>query len=122
MATVYKRTRRKPIPEGAEIIESRGRRFAVWASRGGRKRKAPLTDDGQAVVIQDDHYTVEWFTWDGKRKRLSGGPDKDAAEALGREMHTREMERRRGIIDPRQERLAEEGRRPLDNLLKDYLV
>jgi len=120
MATVYKRTRRKAIPRGAEIIEYRGKRYAVWTSRGGRKRKASLTDDGQAVLIEDDHYTVEWWTWDGKRRRLSGGPDKDAAESLGAAKDTEEMRRRSGLIDPRQERLAQEGRRSLDDPLTDY--
>ncbi len=120
MATVFKRTRRKPIPRGAELIDYRGKRYAVWVSRGGRKRKAPLTGDGQAVLIEDDNYTVEWWSWNGKRRRLCGGPDRDAAEALGRAEDTEEMERRRGLVDPRQERLVQESRRPLDGPLTDY--
>ena len=120
MASVYKRSRKKPIPRGAKILESRGKRYAVWTSRGGRKRKAPLTDDGQAVEIQDADYSVSWWSWNGKRKRLSGGPDKDAAEALGARMEALEMQRRTGTLDPRQERLADEGRRSLESHLADY--
>ena len=62
MATIYKRTRRKPIPKGAEIVESRGKRFAIWTSRR-RRRKALLADDGQSVLMEDANYTVEWFNW-----------------------------------------------------------
>ena len=80
MASVYKRTRRKPTPKSAEIVESRGKRFAVWRSRG-------------------------------RRRRTSGGPDKDAAVALGRKLEAEKTQRRRGLIDPRQERLADAGRR-----------
>ncbi len=120
MATVFKRTRRKPVPQGAEIIESRGNRHAVWTSRGGRKRKAPLADEGQSVLVRDENYTVSWWSWDGKRKKLCGGPDKDAAEALGARMEALEMQRRRGILEPRQERVSQEARRPIDQHLANY--
>ena len=154
MATVYKRIRRKPVPEGAEIVESRGRRVAVWTSRS-RKQRAPLVvvieaerkpvpegaeivqrDDKKwfavwasqgrkqraplAVVIEDKVYSVEWFDWQGKRRRTSGGPDKDAAEALGAKLEADEMQRRRGLIDPRQERMARHGQRSLAEHLADY--
>ena len=120
MATVYKRTRKKPIPKAAEIVEARGRRYAVWTSRGKRKRRAPLTDDGRAVEIEDPGYTVEWYAWNGPRRRLCGGPDKDAAEALGARMEALEMQRRRGLIDPAAERFAAEGRRPILGHLTDF--
>ena len=96
MATVYRRTRRKPIPQSAEVVESRGKRFAVWRSRG-RRRRAALADDGQTVLVEDGNYTVEWFNWQGKRQRTTGGPDKDAAEALGAKLEAEEMQRRRGL-------------------------
>lgn len=120
MATVYKRTRKKRIPQGAEIVEARGKRYAVWTSRGGRKRRAPLTADGRAVEIEDANYTVSWWTWNGKRRKLSGGPDKDAAKALGARMEDLERQRRRGMIDPRQERLAGDALRPLESHLADF--
>jgi len=113
VATIYRRKRRLPIPLGAKIVEYRGKPYAVWVSRGGRQRKAPLADDGQAVEVVDDNYTVEWFSWDGKRRRLCGGPDKDAAEALGAAKESEEVQRRRGLIDPRQERFAAEAARPI---------
>jgi len=119
MATVYKRTRRKSIPQSADIVERRGKRFAVWESRN-RRRRAPVTEDGQAVLVEDESYTVEWFTWQGKRRRTSGGPDKDAAEALGAKLESEEMQRRRGLLDPRQEQLAKEGRRLIGAHLADY--
>jgi len=119
MATVYKRTRRKRIPNGAEIVERRGKRFAVWQSRG-RRRRAEVTPDGAAILVVEPNYTVSWFVWQGKRRKTSGGPDKDAAEALGRKLETDEMQRRRGLIDPRQEKTAAEGKRPLQEHLADF--
>ncbi len=119
MASVFKRTRRKPIPKNAEILERRNRLYAVWNSRG-RRRRAPVAEDGQTVLIEDDSYTVEWFDWQGKRQRTSGGPDKDAAEALGRKLESDEMQRRRGLIDPAAERFAAEGRRPIFEHVSDF--
>jgi integrase len=119
MASVYKRTRRKPIPEDAEVVERRGKRYAVWESRR-RRRRALLADDGQTVLIEEENYTVSWFDWQGKRRKTSGGPDKDAAEALGRKLEAEEMQRRRGLIDPAAERFAAEGRRPIGEHLADF--
>ena len=111
MATVFKQTRRKSIPAGAEIIERRGKRVAEWTSRR-RKRRAELTPDGKAVLMIDPNYTVSWFDWRGKRRKVNAGPDKDAALALGAKLEADEMQRRRGLIDPRQKKTAAEGRRP----------
>ena len=65
MATIYKRTRRKPIPQGAEIIQRDGKRFAVWLDRG-RRRRAPLADDGAAILDESSDYTIEYFNHRGR--------------------------------------------------------
>lgn len=119
MASVFKQTRKKPIPTNAEIVEKRGKRVAVWTSRG-RTRRAELTPDGTAVLIPDANYTVMWFDWTGQRQKCSGGPDKDSAEALGRQKETEAMQRRQGLIDPRAEKAAKEGRRPIKEHLADF--
>ena len=41
MATVYKRRELRPIPEGAEIVEYRGRRCARWVNgKTGKQQRA----------------------------------------------------------------------------------
>ena len=136
MASVFKRTRKKPIPNGAEIIERKRKptkqereaspelvevvtRFAVWESRG-RRRKAQLTPDGGAMLVEDPAYTVEWFDWQGRRKRTSGGADRDSAEALGAKLEADEMQRRRGLLDPAAERFAAQGRLKIRKHLADF--
>jgi len=120
MATVYKRTRRKPIPEEAEIVDRKGRQYAVWTSRG-RQHRAPVSDDGLAVLIEADEYTIEYFDHNGTRRRIaSGTPDKDAAQRLANHLETGTMERERGLIDPAQERFAAEARRPILDHLQAY--
>ena len=121
MATIYKRTRREPIPQGAEIITTRkGDRIAVW-TRGKQRRRAPLTPDGKAVLLESPGYTIEFFDHNGQRKRHSTRcTDRDAVERLAGELEKNAMFRRDGLIDPAQERLAQEARRPLADHQADY--
>lgn len=119
MASVYKQTRKKPIPKNAEIIDRRGKKLVVWISRG-RKRQGKLNPDGKSMLVTDRNYTVEWFDWQGTRRKVSGGPDKDAAEALGRQKETEAMQRRQGLIDPRLEKIAAAGRRPFKEHVADF--
>ena len=120
MATIYKRRRRKPIPEGAETISRSGKQFAVWTSRG-RRQRAPLSDDGGAIIVEPDTYTVEWFDHEGKRRRKGTRiGDKDAAQRLANHLETQAAKRREGLIDASQERFAQEGRRTIGQHLTDY--
>ncbi len=120
MASVFKRTRKRPIPKCAEIVEKRGgKRVAMWTSRG-RPHQAELTPDCQAVVIVDKHYTVEWDDWTGERKRCNGGPDKETAERLGKQKDAESLARREGLIDPRAEKVASEGRRPIAQHVAEF--
>lgn len=101
MATIYKRTRKAPIPTGAEIIERRGERFAVWTI-GKRKRRALLTPDGGAVLLESAGYTIEYYDHNGARKRKSTRcTDREAMEQLARDFEKKAMFRREGYIDTR---------------------
>jgi integrase/recombinase XerD len=121
VASIYKRRRRKPIPDGAEIVsDKRGRKFATWLDKQDRRRRAPLSDDGKQIVVEDDFYTVAWFDWTGRRCREVAGKDHDGAEALGRLRETEARQRRQGLIDPAQERHAAEARRPILEHVGDF--
>jgi len=121
MATVYRRTRRKPIPDGAEVVPYRGRLCATWQDGRGQKQRAPLSDDGEAIVVEAKYYTIEYFNHEGRRERVGTKiADKDAARQLVNKLEAKAEQRRRGYIDARQERLIAEGRRTLDAHLTDY--
>lgn len=121
MATVYKRARRKPIPDGAKLRTFRGKQVAEWTDGRGEKQRAPLSEDGAAVLLESQFYTVEYFDHEGRRRRKGTRiADKDAARQYGNELEKAADQRRKGLIDPRQERLATEGRRSLAETLGDY--
>ena len=102
MATVYKRTRTKAIPDGAEIVTQRGKRLAVWPDgKTGRKRKAPLNEAGDKIIVESEHYLIQYYDENGQRVEVnSKTPDKDAAGQLAATLETQAMERKRGIVDP----------------------
>ena len=74
MATVYKRTRTKAIPKGAEIVSQRGKRLAVWIDgKTGRKRKAPLNDAGDKIITESAHYLISYYDSNGQRVEVNSG-------------------------------------------------
>ena len=121
MASVYKRRRRKPIPNGAEIVRRKGQQVAVWTNlRTGRKQRAPVSEDGTAIVITADTYTVEWFDHERRRRRKGTRiADKDAALQLANKLETDAMRRREGLVDAQTERHKQESCRPLSEHIDD---
>ncbi len=122
MASVFKRTRKRPIPANAEIITYRGKPYAKWINRKtGRTQRAPLNEDGDKMLVEDDCYSVAYFDHAGKRQRVSSRtPDKDAALQLANHLETQAMKRRTGQIDPAHERLVKETGRPIAEHLADF--
>jgi hypothetical protein len=122
MATIYRRKRRKPIPDGADTITRKGQRFAVWTdAKTGRKHKAPLSDDGAAILLELSGYTIQWFDHNGRRrKKAVRCGDLDTARQIAADLERKAAKRREGLIDATQERFAQEGRRPPGEHLADF--
>jgi len=96
MATVYRRTQRKPIPEGAEIVEHKGRRFAVWTDSAGRHR-ARVSPDGKAILVERPGYEIQYFDENGQRRKESVRcGDLDSAKQIAAEREKTAMFRRKG--------------------------
>jgi len=122
MATVYKRTRKKAIPRGAELVTRKGKRVATWTDgKTGRKRKAPLNDAGDKIVVESDTYLISYYDENGRRVEVnSGTPDKDAAKQIAAKLETEVSLRKRGIIDATQERFAKEGQRLIAEHIAEF--
>ena len=109
MATVYRRTQRKPIPEGAEIVERNGRRSAVWSDSAGRHR-ARLSDDGKAIIIERPGYVIQYFDENGQRRKESVRcGDLDTANQIAAERERKAERIRKGLDDPQEEELARQS-------------
>ena len=139
MASIFKRTRSNPIPEGAEIIERRRKataaerrddpdrktiveRFAVWTDRKTKRaRKAPLNAAGTSIVVEAQHYTIAYFDADGVRQeKNSKAADLKTAQRIADKLESDVAQRRLGLIDCKTERYAKEAQRPILEHVADF--
>ena len=92
----------------------------MWTD-GERRRRAPLSADGRSIMVEAAGYTIQYFDHNGQRRKKSTRcPDRDAVERLAHALETGAMNRREGLIDPAQERLAQQARRPIGDHLTDF--
>jgi integrase len=114
MASVFKRSKKSPIPVGASIVKRSKGRVAVWTDGRGNARSAPLTEDGLHIVVKAKTYTIQYTDAAGETKRkASECSDYEGALQLARELETREMHRRLGVVDGQREKAAEATRKPI---------
>jgi integrase/recombinase XerD len=123
MPCVFKRKRKKPMPEGAQIIcKPNGKRFVQWTAANGRSKTARLSKDGQGIQVETATYTIQWTDENGVcQRQASKCRDRDAAMLLAREFETRAMQRREGLVTPSQERHAAATRKPIAVLAADHI-
>ncbi len=121
MATFFKRQTRKPIPEGAVLKTIRGKRVAEWKDKQGRTQRAPLSEDGQAILIESETWSALYFDENGKRRQVGTGvADKDGAKQYVAELVRKTKLRKVGLHDKRQESLSAEAQKPLQEHLDGF--
>ncbi len=122
MACVYRRSTKRPIPHGAKIIKRSKGLVATWTDGRGAKRNAPLDDDGLHIVVEARDYTIQYTDARGVVKRkASGCSDYDGALRLARDLETREVHRREGVVDDRTERLSKAARAAIEEHAAAYV-
>jgi len=122
MASVFRRTRSYPIPQGATVTTNRsGGRFAKWTDAKGRTRRERLNAAGDRVIVPARTYTIAYTDENGRPQAVNAQtPDRDAAEQIANKIKNDVALRRRGIVVPEQERFAHEAVRPLGDHLADF--
>lgn len=82
--------------------------------------------NGQGTLFRrQEHgsWIASWFDHDGKRReRSTRTTDKRAAERILAKYVADAALRREGVIDPQEDRIASEGRKPLSLHIEDYLA
>ena len=98
----------------------RGKPFASWV-KGKRRQRAPLDESGRMVLVEDEHYRIEYTDHRGERKyRGSKCRDKTAAEQLAKKLETDAMRRREGLIDVAHEKIRDSGQLSIESHLGDF--
>ncbi len=108
--SLFKKTRNRPIPQGAEIISKRGKAVARWIDGHGNRQEAPVTADGEHIRIEQGTYSARYRTADGRLVEFStGARTQDAAAAILRERENFEAKIRCGAISPEEAMVSSWG-------------
>ena len=98
---LVKRIHSRKIPEGAEILEKAGRKYARWNTASGKTQTQPLNRKGNRVVEESRCWYVRFRHPDtGKWKEWRAYHDRQASQAMEMEI-LKKLERGEvGLIDP----------------------
>ncbi len=120
MASIFKRTKLQPIPNGATIQPYRGKPHAAWTDGRGRQRREPLSDAGDRIAVSSAKWYITYTTAAGERKTLVGTRDKAATERIAAKLEAEQAEYRHGSRDARAEQLGAHERAPIEKHLADF--
>src|SRR5262249_21755587 len=80
MASVFRQTYKRPLPQSAELFTRKGVPMARWLDGRGRKRTAPVSEDGSSVVLEYTCWYVSYTDAARDRQTVRGFRDKEASE------------------------------------------
>ena len=126
MASVFKKTFTKPLPEGAEVFIRKDERFARWKDGKGKTRTAPVTTGRgglDRVVIESGTYTAKYR--DGQnvvREVATGCRSKDGALSVLKELTDQAERVRSNILSVGEAAIADHQHTPLSEHFTDYLI
>jgi len=125
MATIFRKTYTQPLPKGAEIVERRGRKVALWLDRRGRKHYEQITAgrEGQTKIIRESPtWMAQYRDASGRKLVVSTGcRDEQAARQVLANLVRRVEHIKAGILTPEQDRQATHAVRSLPGHIADYL-
>jgi len=119
MASAYKPTYHRPIPEGAERCTLKGKPAVRYKDKHGRVQVRPLTDDGTRMIREQSRWWMKWQLPGGETRREKGFRDRTATE---QEAARREREAARmaaGFVEVEEKHLVAPLGEHLDAFLAD---
>ena len=122
MARIFKHKRRRPLPSGAEIVRKRNNgKIARWVAGNGKRKEAPLSDDGESIIIESGVYRAEWRDADGVvHQESTGCRDGDMAMAW-LQSKVKDSERiTSGIVTSSEAQTAEKAAASIDSTLQTF--
>jgi integrase len=120
MATIFKPTYSRAVPDDAEIVARGDKRFARFKGKDGRKVTAPIVVNKKANDDRGERCLMEsacWYYKDRSGKKHKGYTDKEATRQLAaRSERESAFEDGAGVVDP----YKEHRKRLLTQHLEDY--
>jgi len=110
MATVFKKTYTKPLPDGVETVTRKGARFARWKDRKGKRQTAKVTmgkGGSTRIIVEAATYTAKYRNGSGIVREVSTGcRDETAARGRLAELVRRAELVRSGVVKADEDRIA----------------
>ena len=125
MATIFRKTYTKPLPDGAELLTRKGQKFARWKDAKGKTRTAKVTTgkDGSArLLIEANTFTAKYRDGSGVvREAATGCRDEQAARGVLHGLLTRAERVKSGFLTAEQDRMADHHASPPSLHSADYI-
>ena len=105
---LFKRTHKKPIPEGATVTRTRAGKVAKWTDPRGRKQTAAVSEDGNHILLEAATWTARYRNSEGKVIQRPTGCEKlEYAQTKLSDWLGLEEKRKAGIVSGREATAAE---------------
>ncbi len=125
MATVYRKTVTRALPNDAQLFTRKGEQLARWRDRKGGRRTGAVVegrDGSQRVRIESATYVAKYRDGSGVVREVSTGcRTKDAAQAVLRELVERAEKVRAGVVSATEDAVRDWLAEPVAELLAEYL-
>jgi len=122
MATIYRKTYRRALPDEAEVRQRRGKSVACWTDGNGRRRTAEIADDGESIIVESRVWYARYRDADGIERRVSTGcRDEQAARQVLANLLAEGEKVKAGILTTDEMAASRHAERPLRDHFSDYL-
>ncbi len=122
MATLFKKQYTKPLPDGAKVIERKGKCFAQWTDRKGKRRTAEMNDTGDRIRVEAGTWTAKYRDGEGVTREVATGcRDKQAAAAVLKDLTTEAEKVASGILTTTDVQIKKHQQTPLSDHITDYI-
>jgi len=119
MASAYKPTYHRPVPEGAERCTHKGKPAVRYKDKHGRTHVRLLTDDGRRVICEQNRWWMKWQLPGGETRREKGFRDRTATEQEAARREREAARKEAGFVGVEEKHLLAPFGQHLDAFLQD---
>ncbi len=120
MSSIYKKRKKSPIPDNAEILKSKN--IVEWINGRGKKQKAELSEDGKSMIIESSVWYARYLDHNDIEKHVSTRcRDKQSAQKVLADLVADVDKIRSGIKSPKEANAARHVKQPLTGHIKIYI-
>ncbi len=121
MATVYRKTYTKPLPDGAELLTRKGVRYAKYSGRDGKMRTKRVTEKGDRLLLETGPWYARIRIADGGTQEVNTRcKDRTTAEQCAAALETEQDKIRVGVYTKQEANAAKHARESMVGHITRY--